>query len=220
MGLLSNMRNKTDESESWLASLMDDESVPLDELEAATSPYAVDQVPAEPADAWHFPDLDPSTGEPDVSFEAAPFADDAPVDFDDSMLALSPISHEPSAFGETKAFDPLAEIPFPIPEHFDRRNEEPPALDEGTEDDTTPVSILPTLAERHTGPVGPEAGAMLEAFGLDEGASWIELRDRYMEMTANCRPDDDATFAIETELAVLRREINSQYASLRLLAAP
>ncbi len=235
MGLFSNLRNNTDESESWVAHLMDDESIPLDDLIAPPPPPiaeepadSAEEATTEPVDAWHFPDLDPPEGGSDMSFDAAPFDDDAAVDFDNSMLDLGPIGHEPNAFATVNAFGDLpdfSERQTP-PSVFDRRSDEPVSVDadadaDADEGDLAPiVEYLPTLEELHTGPVGPEAGAMLDAFGLADGASWIELRERFVTMVANCRPGDDAPLAMQTELAVLRREINSQYASLRLLAAP
>ncbi len=223
MGLFSNLRNKSDESEPWLTNLMDDESVPLDDMLATSPPPPADESAKEPVDAWHFPDLEPETEKPELSLDATPFADDAPHDFDDTMLDLGPIGHEPNAFATAKPFGDLAEFaesPMAMPAVFDRRTDEPVSIDVDDSDLDSVAEPLYSLTERHVGPVGSEAVAMLDAFGLAEGATWIELRERYVEMATNCRTGEDATLAMETELAVLRREINSLYSSLRLLAAP
>ena len=219
MGLFSNLKNKSNDEEPWLANLLDDETVPLDELEAATNPFVVAS-DAEAADSWHLPDVsldgfpsEPSAADSVPSLETAPFANDQAIAFDDNMLNLDPIAHDAVPLSTLFATEQpsfgghLASLP----DTFDRR---------------TPEALLPnqpaplTLAERHSGPAGELAASQLEAFGLSAGATWPELRARYIEMTSSAGYDSTTSPADVTELEQFRREVNTGYAALRLLAAP
>ncbi|MEZ5343042.1 MAG: hypothetical protein R2706_16835 [Acidimicrobiales bacterium] len=100
-----------------------------------------------------------------------------------------------------------------LPDSHERRYDS--SLDAPHADQTT----RPTQAERHIGPVGDRAVPLLEAFGLEAGATWSELRERFLEMRDATSQRDETDAIVAAELSAFRRDINASYASLRLLAA-
>lgn len=68
------------------------------------------------------------------------------------------------------------------------------------------------------GPTAPEATVLLEILGLFPGATWTEVREAHRELIDGHRAEP-FTDEAQAELAdEIRREMNSAYAALRLLA--
>ncbi len=79
---------------------------------------------------------------------------------------------------------------------------------------TQPAVTQPTPA----GPTAPEATVLLEILGLFPGATWDDVREAHRELIDGHRAEpftDEAQARLADEI---RREMNSAYAALRLLA--
>ena len=193
MGLFSNLRNKDATGDSDWSHLLDEAPIPLAELEAATNPMPVPPVAQEP-ELWHFPDVDFSENAPDER---------PPVESAESVESAGHFEQLDGLKVENDEFDRRT----PTNEYFG----EPAAQSD--------AAATAPLLDRHIGPIGDGAAEKLEPFGLEPGATWLELRLRYLDMKAATELDESIDAESAAELDDFRRELNAGYAAIRLLAA-
>ncbi|MDA3041319.1 MAG: hypothetical protein O3C27_17685 [Actinomycetota bacterium] len=81
-----------------------------------------------------------------------------------------------------------------------------------------PSEPQPTAGSNVDGPTAPEATALLEILGLFPGATWEDIRAAHRELIDGHRAEPSTDEAQAHLAEQIRREMNSAYAALRLLA--
>ncbi|MEZ5343041.1 MAG: hypothetical protein R2706_16830 [Acidimicrobiales bacterium] len=95
MGFFANNKSRPEGNDAWLTNLLDEDAIPLAELEAATNPF-VAPAAVETPDAWHFPEVDLSMV-PMSATSSLPQLDNEYVPFDATPLPMTSPSISTSA---------------------------------------------------------------------------------------------------------------------------
>ncbi|MFT7601146.1 MAG: hypothetical protein ACI8TP_004097, partial [Acidimicrobiales bacterium] len=119
------------------------------------------------------------------------------------------------AFDEVEAFD--SESPAT---GMDSDNEFEPGLADAPLSDFESEDVNLTLPDLQgpEGPRGPQAETLLEILGLPAGSSWTDIRNAHQSLIHDHDANDDTDPSRVALGRAIRREMNTAYAALRLMA--
>ena len=227
----------------YLEDVVPNPSPSPDELASAPppSPAAGDDAAEDQSSdqGWHLPDMAEPTAEEVPHVRRA---DDEQVVTFQPPVAPVPIS-EFEARADFLAVDipDVAEVPIRIPDIPSLPLSEPPMAEPSSLEfptlEATPIEQVPfettdlqaptielpssissVSSEVSTGPTGPQADTLLEIIGLAPGSTWAEIRDAHQNLMQD---HDESAETDPSRIALgraIKREMNTAYAALRLMA--